>query len=252
MSRWLCGARRLAAIVAVAAALLPVSTSAERRDLEWTDDDASRGSLLQAMNEQRARRGLPPLRRNVRLDEAAADRIRDMFEFRYFAHVAPDGTEPPEVPDVTRIEVVSSQPDRATGPDARVRVVPARGVEAADVRVALDGRDVTGQLPVVGRNREGLLVGLVEVVPVRVVMLAGQARFDVGPQAHREHRGGDDPVDRRLVELVDQVEVVERLDLGRAEAGLLGQLPERAGRDPLARLECARDALPQARQDAAG
>ena len=94
MSRWLGGARRLAAIVAVAAALLPASTSAERRDLEWTDDDASRGSLLQAMNEQRARRGLPPLRLNVRLDEAAADRIRDMFEFRYFAHVAPDGTEP--------------------------------------------------------------------------------------------------------------------------------------------------------------
>ena len=95
MSRRRWGARRLAALVAVAAALLPVSTSAERRHLEWTDaDDVDRGSLLQAMNEQRARRGLPPLRRNVRLDEAAADRIRDMFEFRYFAHVAPDGTEP--------------------------------------------------------------------------------------------------------------------------------------------------------------
>ena len=95
MSRWRSGARRLAALVAVAAALLPVSTSAERRHVEWTeDDDASRVSLLQAMNEQRARRGLPALHRNVRLDEAAADRIRDMFEFRYFAHVAPDGTEP--------------------------------------------------------------------------------------------------------------------------------------------------------------
>jgi uncharacterized protein YkwD len=85
----------LGALVAVAAVLLPVSTSAERRHLEWTkDDDVSRGSLLQAMNEQRARRGLPPLHRNVRLDAAAADRIRDMFEFGYFAHVAPDGTEP--------------------------------------------------------------------------------------------------------------------------------------------------------------
>jgi uncharacterized protein YkwD len=95
MSRWRRGARRLAALVAVAAALLPVPTSAERRHLEWTEaDDVSRGSLLQAMNEQRALRRLPPLHRNVRLDAAAADRIRDMFEFRYFAHVAPDGTEP--------------------------------------------------------------------------------------------------------------------------------------------------------------
>ena len=82
-------------MVAVAAALVPVSTSAGPRYLEWgEDDDVSRGSLLQAMNEQRALRGLPPLHRNARLDEAAHDRIHDMFEFRYFAHVAPDGTEP--------------------------------------------------------------------------------------------------------------------------------------------------------------
>jgi uncharacterized protein YkwD len=85
----------LAAIVAVAAALLPVSTSAERRRSEWAEiGDVSRGALLQSMNEQRARRGLPPLHRNVRLDAAAADRIRDMFEYGYFDHVAPDGTEP--------------------------------------------------------------------------------------------------------------------------------------------------------------
>jgi uncharacterized protein YkwD len=95
MSRWRPKARRLVAIVAMAAALVPVSTSAGRRYLEWgEDDDVSRGALLQAMNEQRARRGLPPLQRNVRLDAAAADRIHDMFELRYFAHVAPDGTEP--------------------------------------------------------------------------------------------------------------------------------------------------------------
>jgi len=98
MSRWRPRAQRVAAIVAmvtVAAALVPAPTSAGRRYLEWgEDDDVSRGSLLQAMNEQRALRGLPPLHLNVRLDAAAADRIHDMFEFRYFAHVAPDGTEP--------------------------------------------------------------------------------------------------------------------------------------------------------------
>jgi uncharacterized protein YkwD len=71
-----------------------MSTSAERRRFEWAEGDVSPASLLEAMNEQRARRGLPALRRNVRLEAAASDRIRDMFEYRYFAHVAPDGTEP--------------------------------------------------------------------------------------------------------------------------------------------------------------
>ena len=95
MWRWRLRVQALAALVAVAGALLPVSTSAERGGGEWAEaDDVSRVALLQAMNEQRARRGLPPLHRNVRLDAAATDRIRDMFEFGYFAHVAPDGTEP--------------------------------------------------------------------------------------------------------------------------------------------------------------
>lgn len=89
------GVRRLAAFVAVVAALLPASASAERNLSAWTEaSDVSRDALLEAMNEHRARRGLPPLQRNVRLEAAAADRIRDMFEFRYFDHVAPDGTEP--------------------------------------------------------------------------------------------------------------------------------------------------------------
>jgi uncharacterized protein YkwD len=87
--------RLFVALLAMAAALAPASTSAGRRYLEWgEDDDVTRGSLLRAMNEQRALRGLPALHRNVRLDAAAEDRIHDMFEFRYFAHVAPDGTEP--------------------------------------------------------------------------------------------------------------------------------------------------------------
>ena len=59
-------------------------------------------------------------------------------------------------------------------------------------------------------------------------------------------------VDRRLVELVDEVEVVEALDVGAAEAGLLGELAQGAQRDPLARLERARHALPQAGQDPPG
>jgi uncharacterized protein YkwD len=87
--------QRLAALTAVVTLAVPLSTSAERRSPEWAEaGGVSRGLLLAAMNEQRERRGLPPLHRNVRLDAAAADRMRDMFAYGYFDHVAPDGTEP--------------------------------------------------------------------------------------------------------------------------------------------------------------
>lgn len=79
----------------LAIALWPgLSSPADRGRPEWADEPLTRGSLLEAMNEQRERRGLPPLHRDVRLDAAAADRIRDMFEQGYFDHVAPDGTQP--------------------------------------------------------------------------------------------------------------------------------------------------------------
>lgn len=51
-------------------------------------------SVLDAMNTERRARGLAPLRLDARLNAAAADRARDMFDQRYFDHVAPDGTQP--------------------------------------------------------------------------------------------------------------------------------------------------------------
>lgn len=56
-----------------------------------TVDEAA---VLEAMNEQRARYGLAPLRLNAQLSLAAGDRVGDMFSQRYFDHVAPDGTSP--------------------------------------------------------------------------------------------------------------------------------------------------------------
>ena len=61
----------------------------------------------------------------------------------------------------------------------------------------------------------------------------------------------DDRVVGRFVELIDEVEVVERLDHIRLEPGLLIQLAQGGDRDPVAVLERAGDALPQAGQDAA-
>lgn len=51
-------------------------------------------ALVAAMNRRRVAAGLPPLQLNSRLSLAAGDRIGDMFSKRYFAHVAPDGTQP--------------------------------------------------------------------------------------------------------------------------------------------------------------
>ena len=46
------------------------------------------------MNQEREGRGLPLLRLDPRLNAAANDRIRDMFNKHYFDHVSPDGTQP--------------------------------------------------------------------------------------------------------------------------------------------------------------
>lgn len=70
------------------------------------------------------------------------------------------GTSP--VQDGIRIEVVSSQPDRATGPDARVRVTPAQGDSVADLTVTLGDTDVTEKLTPADGRLEGVITGLVE------------------------------------------------------------------------------------------
>src|SRR6478752_7284251 len=51
------------------------------------------------------------------------------------------------------------------------------------------------------------------------------------------------------MELVDEVEVVQRLDVVGTEPGLLMELAEGALDDPLAGLEGARDALPESGED---
>lgn len=51
-------------------------------------------AIVEAMNSERASKGLRPLRLNATLSAAAADRVEDMLSKRYFAHVSPDGTQP--------------------------------------------------------------------------------------------------------------------------------------------------------------
>lgn len=56
--------------------------------------DITPASVVAAMNEQRERAGIRPLRADPRLDAAATDRMRDMEEQSYWAHEAPDGRSP--------------------------------------------------------------------------------------------------------------------------------------------------------------
>ena len=74
----------------------------------------------------------------------------------------PIGSGPPPIVDALRIEVVSSQPDRISGDDARIRVTPGPGQELGDIRLRLGDRDVTAQLREVDDALEGVVTGIVE------------------------------------------------------------------------------------------
>lgn len=79
------------------------------------------------------------------------------------------------VRDGIRIEVISSQPDRASGPDARVRVTPAKDGAAEDLTVRLGDQDVTNQLTSVDGHLEGVVAGLVEGNNTLVASAGGES-----------------------------------------------------------------------------
>ena len=58
------------------------------------------------------------------------------------------------------IAVLSSRPDAITGGNARVRVTAPADIPLSQIRVTLNGADVTGQLPVIDIGREGVVRGL--------------------------------------------------------------------------------------------
>lgn len=51
--------------------------------------------LYQLINQERSELGLPALARNTKLEQAAFNKARDMFEKNYWAHYAPDGSATP-------------------------------------------------------------------------------------------------------------------------------------------------------------
>ena len=73
-----------------------------------------------------------------------------------------DPSDPAPVDDGIAIVIVSSQPDRVSGPEARVRVRPAKGGDPADLTVKLGEVDVTGQLQASDGALEGVVSGFIE------------------------------------------------------------------------------------------
>jgi hypothetical protein len=57
--------------------------------------DINQTKLLELTNEERAKNGLPPLRMNEKLSQAANSKAQDMFSKGYWAHFAPDGSTTP-------------------------------------------------------------------------------------------------------------------------------------------------------------
>jgi uncharacterized protein YkwD len=74
-------------LLAVAVVALPLFA-------QRTHTDITRDSVVQQMNRARAAAGIGPLHEDVRLDGAAEDRMKDMEDQAYWAHVAPDGRTP--------------------------------------------------------------------------------------------------------------------------------------------------------------
>ena len=80
-----CSSSHMRKLIVLFAAL--VATTAFARDI-------TRASVVREMNARRALFDLPPLHEDPRLDEAAGDRVTDMEEQSYWAHVSPQGRQP--------------------------------------------------------------------------------------------------------------------------------------------------------------
>jgi uncharacterized protein YkwD len=62
------------------------------RRAEFSDLPRVRRELLQRINQERARRHLPPLRPDPKLDTAAQKHAEDMLARSYYGHTSPEGT----------------------------------------------------------------------------------------------------------------------------------------------------------------
>jgi len=70
-----------------------------RQSLTGSAGELTVAGVLAATNRHRAENGLPALTSNATLDQAARNKLTDMFDQQYFEHVSPDGRGPADVVD---------------------------------------------------------------------------------------------------------------------------------------------------------
>ncbi|MEX2145120.1 MAG: CAP domain-containing protein [Candidatus Spechtbacterales bacterium] len=66
----------------------------------------TRSGVIEWTNTQRTQFGLPALRENSKLNEAAALKVADMFENQYFAHISPSGKGVGELAEEVRYSFI--------------------------------------------------------------------------------------------------------------------------------------------------
>jgi uncharacterized protein YkwD len=70
------------------------SESFARQTAALGDLETARAAMLVRVNAERAKAGMPPLKRDPRLDAAAQRHAEDMMVRSYYNHFSPDGTSP--------------------------------------------------------------------------------------------------------------------------------------------------------------
>jgi len=66
----------------------------------------TRSKVIYWTNLQREEFGLPPLKENIKLNTAAAIKVRDMFEDQYFTHISPSGEEVGDLVKIVKYEFI--------------------------------------------------------------------------------------------------------------------------------------------------
>jgi uncharacterized protein YkwD len=91
-SRWRAWAGCCACVLAGSRPVdLPMVAASDRAIVRPAAERDLRPALVPALNEERRRHGLAPLRENAQLSRAALLRLQDMRRRRYFGHYGPDG-----------------------------------------------------------------------------------------------------------------------------------------------------------------
>ena len=78
-------------LIVLAVALFSLFSSPR---LQASEQSLSLQGLLELTNQDRAQVGVSALEENLKLDQAAAAKARDILDKGYFSHVAPSGTKP--------------------------------------------------------------------------------------------------------------------------------------------------------------